>query len=90
MATEIFPSPLSPTSTTLRRAETETTKVINLPKTISDLNIYYASSQGKLIIDPLEAEAEVGTFQFTTCDPTSKELIYVFKFNSLVLSWLKS
>ncbi|KAH9821125.1 major facilitator superfamily domain-containing protein [Melampsora americana] len=59
MASEIFPNPPSPTK--LRRAETETTKVINLPKTISDLNLYYANSQGKLIIDPLEAEAEFGS-----------------------------
>ncbi|EGG00293.1 uncharacterized protein MELLADRAFT_93710 [Melampsora larici-populina 98AG31] len=72
MTTEIFPSPLSPT--TLRRAETETTKVINLPKTISDLNIYYANSQGKVIIDPLEAEAELA--QKLKLDKTGRIILW--------------
>ncbi|EGG00294.1 uncharacterized protein MELLADRAFT_111982 [Melampsora larici-populina 98AG31] len=59
MDSEIFTIPLTPAS--LRRAETETLKASKLPKTILDLNLSYASGQGKIIVDPLEAEAEYGS-----------------------------
>ncbi|KAH9821126.1 major facilitator superfamily domain-containing protein [Melampsora americana] len=59
MDSEIFEIPLSPTS--LRRVETETPKVFKVAKTIIDLNLAYANSLGKIVVDPLEAEVEFGT-----------------------------
>ncbi|KAG0148711.1 hypothetical protein CROQUDRAFT_654544 [Cronartium quercuum f. sp. fusiforme G11] len=37
-----------------------TTKKLEGPQTISELNLCYTRGQGKLVIDPLEAEAEFG------------------------------
>lgn len=47
------------TGLALKRTDTDTTKIVKIPKTIAELNLCYATGHSKMIMDPIEAEAEV-------------------------------